>query len=463
MTTPTQLPLAFGRQRKRSYLRSWLVWLSVAGMSSMVFLAVGVVWSQRQAAVKLNKEVRRVAESGQPIDNQSLGRWFRQRTHTEGTLIWGEILSAIHGSFVGYPDFDNLPIQGRGELPEGLVPGGVWPEESIVGEYLEYSRPIIAMIERAAQYPTPVWRPIEFEGIGTLLPELQSSRNIARLLQLEVEHALYHQDTERALRAIRLMGTTVEAFDWDFCIVANIVNHALYGLQLAAIRRSLNADLWNRQQLEELFAILESPQNAEQRFRDTFAAERAMFTSMAVEEIGMYAPTVGGVVHLAYRMPSTRLKLWETYADLQQLADSDLKTMSEAVGRFHRELEVELRRRPFDPGNILTGLLLPAGEAYAGAFIRAEDFRRLTRCALAAKIFQQEYDCWPSRLAELEQVGLPRRERNSVLSGPFGLDKDGEQAVLWTLIVSGPNLQIPTDFSLVNNDDQHLFEVIHIR
>jgi hypothetical protein len=418
-------------QRKRSTWRSWLVWISLTAVLLLVAILLGLVWNERRSATLLDQELQRITRSGQPIDSESMGRWFQDRTHTEGTQQWGEVFSVLSGSLDGYPEFESLPVQGRAELPERLVPGGPWPEEPIVADYLEYSRPLIDMIDQASEHPSPVWRPIEFQGIMTLLPELQSTRSISRLLMLEAEHALYHQDAPRALRAIRLLDSTADAFDWDFCMVAALVHVALRGIEWQAIQRSLYADLWNEQQLQKLAEQVGPPIDIASMYRDTLAGERAFCTNLSREDAKSFDPTFGEFALPLVQLPSTRLRLLEIWQELQDVADGDPRRLSQNAERVGQELNEEIRRNQFSPGNILAGLLIPATSAFTNALIRMEDNRRFTRTALAIKQYQLQLGQWPQQLSELQQVGLTSNDWSTQLSGPFGYELKDDAPLLW--------------------------------
>ena len=183
-------------------------------------------------------EIARLQAAGEPVDNETLARWFQAGSSQEGTAAWREILVAVEQVSSG-ETVSSFPIMGMGKLPENLVPGGDWPDEPRIAEFLREVRPLITQIEQAGRYPTPVWQPMAFQGFSTPLPEIQASRRISGLLQLEVRHALYHRDTERALRGLAAMQATAAAFDWDFCMVVDLVGMALRGIHRDAIRQSL--------------------------------------------------------------------------------------------------------------------------------------------------------------------------------------------------------------------------------
>ena len=207
-----------------------------------------------------------------------------------------------------------LPIVGNGKTLRTLEAGAKWEADALVDDFLEQARPLFDLLYDAAKYPTPVWQPMEFHGIETLLPELQDSRQIQRLLQLDFEHAIVHSDTERALRDLQAMQTTADAYDWNMFLVGQLVNIALHGLHHQSIQRSLYADVWSAEQLEQLMAQVRQPLPLEKSWNATIESEKVMSLS-AVSG----SRSLPGEVELALSAES-KLALLRMYDEIQALA-----------------------------------------------------------------------------------------------------------------------------------------------
>ena len=237
---------------------------------------------------------------------------------------------------------NSFPIMGTGKLPEHLVPGGDWPDEPRIAEFLQEVRPLIAQIEQAGRYPTPVWQPIAFGGFSTLLPEIQASRAVIRLLQLEVQHALYHRDPERALRGLAAMQTTAAAFDWDFCMVADLVGIALRGIHRDAIRQSLADTDWEPAQLDQLLAQVQHPRDVAARWHRVCAGERAMVLAVlqgSREELdGMLSQETSGYPAVLLLIPSGTKKYLDRMASFQQLGAQGVLGIAARAQNWEKEL-----------------------------------------------------------------------------------------------------------------------------
>ena len=239
---------------------------------------------------------------------------------------------------------------GTGKLPEHLVPGGDWPDEPRIAEFLQEVRPLIAQIEQAGRYPTPVWQPIAFNGFSTLLPEIQASRAVIRLLQLEVQHALYHRDTERALRGLAAMQTTAAAFEWDFCMVADLVGIALRSIHRDAIRQSLAETDWEPAQLDQLLAQVQHPRDVRRGGTESVAGERAMTLAWlqgSREDLeGMLPRRKPRAIRAALLLiPSGTKKYLDHMAAFQRLGEQGVLGIAARAQDWEKELSRPDRRR----------------------------------------------------------------------------------------------------------------------
>lgn len=416
-------------ERRPSRRRRWLLLLVmlpiVTGLIAVAVLGYGEYRSHRE----VRAEIARLRAAGEPVDNETLALWFQAGTSQEGTAAWRDVLSAVEQVSTG-ETVNAFPIIGLGKLPEPLVPGGDWPDEPRIAEFLQEVRPLIKQIEQAGRYPAPVWQPIGFDGFSTLLPELQSSLSIIRLLQLEVQDALYHGDTERALRGLAGMQATAAAFDWDCCIVADLVGIALRSIHHDAIRKSLADTDWDAPQLDQLLAQVQQPRDVVVRWRRICAGERAMLLALlrgnGAELDGMLPRRGTRYAAALLLLPSAKEKYLDVMAAFQQIGEPGVMGMTARVQQLEREVALSDRRR-FD----LTALFLPAMSAVAAAYEREELRRRLTRTALGVKRYRVSEGRWPARLSDLAVVGLEPKDWTALQAGPFGYKIEGGDAVLW--------------------------------
>lgn len=166
----------------------WFAWLPL-----VVFGACfGFDFIPRKSSNDLLAKYREKAlQEGAPVDAQSFVRWYERRTHSEGSERWGEIIQMI----LTPVNLQQTPLLGDCELPNILDPNEPWKEAEYVKTYLQHTEVVRHEIIEALKSPTHVRVPMKFEGKGTTLEFLHSSRSIYRYLELDFEYAYYTRDT----------------------------------------------------------------------------------------------------------------------------------------------------------------------------------------------------------------------------------------------------------------------------
>jgi hypothetical protein len=413
--------------------RRWLFW----GVLLPCILLFAVITSQGirqwQAAKRFEAEIAQIRASNLPIDNASMTRWFREMTQTEGATAWGEVLLALETATAPIANSERMPFVGTGDPIAVPDPDRQWPEEKQVGEYLRWIGPTIEKIHQAVELPKPVWQPIEFRGFQTLLAELQSSRGVTRHLQLEVEHALYQKETERALRGITSLRGVADAFDWQICLVGDLVHRAHALAHLATIRRSMAYGLWDEAETDRIDSQLSPPDASQiaQRWQRVFIGERAMLLS-SLNDLGMTDYTTdefGAAATKVVGLPSVKVGLLEKYYQMIRIVDGPLDGLPDRANEL--ELWLTQKGSAFDLTTKWTSMWLPAIRAYSQSIIREEDDRRVTRTSLAVKKYQLREGQWPQDLTALDGIGLPANERVTVGGKPLGYQVDGDAAWVW--------------------------------
>jgi hypothetical protein len=418
--------------------RRWLLLLVLLPLALGAIAVAILGFSEYRSARAVTAEIARLQAVGEPVDNETMARWFQANTSQAGTAAWREIFVAVEhvssGEAVG-----SFPFLGTGELPADLVPGGDWPDEPRIAEFLQEVRPLIVQIEQAAQYPTPVWQPIVFDSFSTLLPEIQSSRSVIRLLQLDVQHALYHRDTERAVRGFASMQATAAAFEWDFCLVAELVSIALRGVHRDAIRRSLANTSWEPGQLDQLLGQVADPRDVATCWQRTLAGERAMLLGLLrgspeKRDAVLHQERVS-FPEIWLLIPSITQRYLDCMAAVQQIGADGVLGMTARAKTLEQEND-RSKKGPF--GDILINLFLPAVSAFAHANERDELDRRLTRTALGIKRYHVSEGRWPAKLSDLAAVGLQACDWTALQAGPFGYRVEPEGVVVWAYDAHDP-------------------------
>ncbi|MCC7337678.1 MAG: hypothetical protein IT422_21525 [Pirellulaceae bacterium] len=401
----------------------WLVPLVCLPLAAFAIYGAWLGYREYQASRELEALIAPIRAAGEPLGDAWLEQHFRQTASSEGTAAWSELL-VLSTSF-GWNATTDLPIVGNGKSLRTLEVGAKWEADALVDDFLEQAQPLFDSIYDTAKYPTPVWQPMDFQGIGTLLPELQDTRQIQRLLQLDFEHAIVHSDSDRALRDLQAMQTTADAFDWDMFLVGELVNIALRNIYYGSIQRSLFADVWSADQLEQLMAQVGQPLPLAQSWNASIESEKAMALSYVS---GSEPPQPVGLLLSA----ASKLDLMRKYAEVQSLSEVPLGQLTRSAAELERIWGSELSHVRVDT---LSSTLLPAVVGYANAFERWERNRRLVLTSLSVKRFQLANNRWPENLQELTQVGLSPEDWTLPGIGSLGysIEPDGKTACVWAV------------------------------
>jgi hypothetical protein len=331
---------------------------------------------------------------------------------------------------------EDLPIVGSGKELAELDPQAEWRDEPTIKEYLAEMQGLIQETHQLKQWPVPVQLPIEFHGVQTLLPHHQQARSVTRLLQLDFEFAFYHKEFERAMQDLRSIGTVAKALDTDICLIVDFVVSATAAVQHNEIQRSLLTENWPAESLIELREILSQSRYSSTKWKALFNCERAMLADdLATGNLSKITGKMeASVVPL---LQTGQLRIFEAYEDLINVGNADLAALKstsklaiEKVFRHDATFDV-------DGSSLLIGTMLPNVEAMARAMENEESNRRLTLTAVALRQFKHQQGRWPSRLSELEKVGLTPADFSTVNRGAFGYEVTDGAAYLWGSDVTG--------------------------
>ncbi len=442
---------------------AWFVWLLAIPLFVVSAIVVGVGVRESQDERQVQMELESLRQAGQPVDNTTMAEWFERRTSSAGTVAWDEILY-LAASPVVQELSDDLPIVGHGKLPIELIPGSDWPDAAKVAEYLQQVQPVLKLVHAAAKLPTPVWFPLQFDGYDTFLVGWQNSRCVVRLIALDAEYACYQREAARALQDIQSIEATAKAFDSQTCLVGDLVCKALRSHAHLAIHRSLQADIWDQQQLSELRSLVAEPPQIEQGFHDVMASERAMAFA-AIFENPLQFQQIGLKSNLPiWLLPSGKMRVIEFYASLQESVASfaELETLAK---RYDAELtQLKSGALTLDGSHLVLQAMAPSLDGYVAAIERQENLRRLTLTAIGIKQFQLAQQRWPTQLSELDQVGLGPADWTLLTHGPIGYEATPEEVFAWGVKQNqsgGVPAQRPNQ--LDENGDPNTYQLVIVR
>lgn len=413
----------------------WLVWIACVPLGFILVVLFFLSVREYRASLSLQNQIALWNHQGVPYDNASMDAWYRKNTFEEGAAEWMKIMDCVTAT--SSDEFlERLPIVGQRRLPDSLDPNAVWEDEPLVAEYLKEVDPILKQIRRANHYPTPIRFPIDFQGFHTLLPHIEESRAIARLLQLDFEYAFYHRDAGRALQDLHLMTYSANTIDSGLFLVGNLVVAASTSIKRHAIRRSMEHDFWDKTQLEELRDILGPPRYSPEKWKFLFDGEYGMcFDAILRGDVSelIYNEADRSIIGWLPIMPSGKMQLVQYYNNIKDLRDQTLSQLKESASALEEKMLSESGSFDLSGSAIWKRLLAPGiNTHYCHHMENDENDRRLTLTTIALRQFKQTEGRWPNRLAELERFGLGAEVYTTVNGGILGYEVTDDVAYVWS-------------------------------
>lgn len=442
--------------RKSFWKRKPFLFVAVP-LSIAMLVVLYYAGMQYQASRRVAAEVQRIRLSNLPVDSETQSQWFLANSSKEHSDAWAEILMLGAAVANEREVLDNLPYIGNADIPPVIDPGNPWPNEPVVAQWLEVTKPLIDKIHSVGRLKKPTWQPLDFQGFMTLLEPIQNSRNLARILQVEVEHALYVGDAERAMRGLQSLDGIAHAFDWNICLVTDLVGIALRGVHFSMIQRSLSLDIWTDEQLAELSSQVAQRQDVNERWRATIAGERGLMLDAVTNQGPGFGESVGGMGFL-FSIPSVQESLLTVYSRIESAADQGIDELAKNA----KEIE---KHPPFtdDDRFSIEGLgarmIVPAVQAFADAVIRNEDMRRFTSTAIGIKRFQLANGQFPASLDQLKAIGMNPSDWMTVGGKVFGYTS-GDVAYVWSYSFRDPQTIAPEK---PEEDENGMEQIVTIR
>lgn len=452
------LPSASRNPSRRHPQRSeigYLLSVTVPPLLLLLLFAFGEI-REHAAQSRYEVQVAKVRALGLPTDSHSSAVAFDGRLSTDNSITWKNVLAAteeLNGRF--YPAMIAID-----ELTATIPPGDDWESEPIIRLYTEQSRPILQTIDALAEDDRAVWEPLVLEGYSTLLPDLQASRSVIRLLVVEFRHAVHQGQHDRAIHALQSILDVGNAFDWQIGLISDFIFMTHRATHRELIRRSLEVEFWQtEQQFQQLQQQLAESDDLDARWRRALASEMAMLMSeLRIDrEDPEFAHPPLNLMPFGIP-PSTKSGLVETMESASELSGAGtlahVRAIEKGVGIggnvATESVTTTINGFPFAFSDAPLGLLGQTQNyvSAARAFAKFAMERRWTVTAVALEQFRLQQGRWPSELSELASVGLSRRDWTAIGDEPFGYRVEGDppEAILWTIPASElSDLRIPPD------------------
>ncbi len=426
-------------------------WWWIAAIPVIATVVPGIRWyaAESSAATEIRAHLTSLRASGVPVDEASFSQSFDKRTSRKHSLEWERWISASFlvnsagyaAKLKTYPQTNNdaqeSPSIARQVSLAGDNPVLVARSEMLSG----YATPLIRLASDLTSDRELVWMPPvsaqtpkEFSPLGFLW---QSND----LLMSEAELAFHLDQTDRTVEVLQTLSRCDEAFDWQSSIRGEFERSASIRHRNNWLQRSLDKNRWNAEQLQKLFELVGPVPPLAARWHNIMSTERALdFDALNVNEVNL-SVTVSKQKHIypteKVAIPATRLldfvMDYDAAVSVGDFGYTGLQNVASSVeNSFNRRDQANshwFNRRVPDNWNEVLGHYRPHVGDLAKVLIRLEDSRRMTRTALAIKMFRLANARWPEKLTELE---LPTGELQYVDGSQFEIRAaaGGDQALL---------------------------------
>lgn len=369
-----------------SIFKSKLFWAVAVPLCGLLF-AVGI-WYWRTMTVEARLDELRA--QGLPVAADEVNDFYVVPDGVADTTeIWIAAIDAIEAADLEKRG-STLPLIGS-KGPTAIPPAAEeWPELEASRALLDELEAELNSVYRAAEAGGQVRFPVDFSaGYNTLLPYIQESRGVARLLVLDAhvrardgDHARAHQDVQAVFRLSQAMSG-------EPLLISHLVRLAIFSVGCDAVEELLPHCQWSDVQWESLQSTIQSA-SLKDELRNALRGERALCIT-GVRTTALAPFRTANVMELL---------------DLFEIAiDGTEGPWNDALAR-QRELKVRVGALS---GSSLLRLkymgvlmLFPALEQCTIAGARAEARLRCTVAAIAAHRYRLVHGRLPESLTDIE-------------------------------------------------------------
>lgn len=399
-----------------------------AVLVGLVFLVrIGYTIRESRGRAAMQVELQRLGESGLPVDDETMEHRYSSRTSDTQTDAWLGIFETVKSddfkqSYAGVPLLDgSLEYDATTSI---LDIDQESPEFQASLRFTQQQAQLVAEIRQLAVEPTPVYFPILFQSLETLLPEIQDSRLLVKMLYTDANVAIHLGNADRAIDDIVAIYGVSEHVRAVPGAVPHLTAMAHRSLALELINEACERDLFAIEQLRVLDSKVLPFCDIGDKWQRVMVEEMALSLplfsnpAMTMDKPGRVLPARGhDAIHFIDLMKSS---LQVPTEDLDEFMDG--------------ALELEDKQKSLTSGVwgridcILTGLISPAFSLLASVFINDAQNHRLARVAISVRLFARTQGKLPTKLEDLpgyELLAKPAGER------PFGYKVEEDRAVLW--------------------------------
>ncbi|QDV46321.1 hypothetical protein Enr13x_62300 [Stieleria neptunia] len=440
-------------------------------MVLMVCLGLGVLlcggpltwWAARRSAASGEVADRREAirARGLPIDDASMEAFRVQTMGHEKSERWMNVLEEIESTA-----FQNscrgVPVVGVTEDDADYVYGQPYRYDDEVRQFLDRWAPLREEIHDITEGTGPIWTEVQMDSFNTLLPYVQSSRSVARLLSLEFEDALRRDDRRQAFGSLMAMLGVARALEKEPLIISQLVVTAIHSMTLKHLKVAVEQDLFDDVQLKSMLEQLRALDDFGTRYRLAIVGERAMSQPVFddFQRIGEDIKVPAGVFRQRPIDALASLEIMEKAESVTTENLSDFFIQTAALDSdFNQQIQQAGWLKKLE--TVVTSLTVPALGAAGKAFVRSAMENRIAKIGIGLRLFEKRHDRWPASLDELTDADSDASLGPIDPAGnlPFGYRVVDGKAQVWGFDPQSPGDSTPSepiDVDQLGEHEQHL-------
>ncbi|TWU12234.1 hypothetical protein CA54_10570 [Symmachiella macrocystis] len=372
------------------------------------FAIIGFLWYSSHARLKADLADLRAA--GSPTNAAELADFYKVPVGVSDTTgVWVEVIDHVTATSQDQMDIMmELPVVGEGPTPIP-PPGTEWAQLDAVEELLAKFEPELQAARAEVGINGQVRFPIDFsQGIRTLLPYTQETRQVARLLLLDAQVAAHRGDDARALQDLRAIFALSDTLRGEPVLISQLVRGAIHAIGCEAITELMPHCDWSD---DDLAALQSSVRAA--NFREEVA--RAMHGERALYLTELNRMRLGP---LRVRNMHTAIELFK-YSD--EVFDGSWTEMFQKGDEFKKKLRERRNGTslllPLDTAALQ---LVPAIESAIQYTASLTARQRFVNAGIAASRYRLQQEQFPDSLSDLneELLGAPLQSSEELID-PF--------------------------------------------
>ena len=425
------------------------LWLLIASAPFLMILAAAAViglqfqLARRVAEAAVKAEVARIQAAGEPMTIEDLYAYHRVPPGTpDTTAAWIAVLKSFDEKELSAAG-KALPIIGLGTDENLLRPNVPGSQAAELAQLLEQYGKTLQAAHAAAKLPGECRMPTKFEdGFAMLLPNVQKTRTLCRLEQLELRQRLYEGDIPGTLESVDTMLATAGTLDHQLTLVEQLVRMAIISVALHEVERILNEAQLTEPQLAELQAKVQSLDNQG-------GVNRGMLGERAIGYNATQHPDVLNQLHHASDGNGPSSMVGSTLLNSPAACEVYLELMAESIEAsrapypeaLKRSAQINDRiktmastRNPLERLKYMTSLMmLPALDSFISANASRIAERDLTVAAIAAERYRMETGDYPQTLSQLVPKYLPAVPADPFDGQPLRMKKTEDGLLLYSI------------------------------